>query len=776
MKFMNSLSFRLALATIALGSLPLFAASAPLPAVAAGFKVVAWNDLGMHCMDSDYSVFSILPPFNNVYAQLMDSSGNLITNPAGYTLTYEAVADPTGSINTTSVGKTNFWLWSQQLYGASPVPNTGLAGHNMPGPGNTPQPMTWDATASAWTAVGVPLSPYDDLGHKRTYPLMKIVARNNSGVAIASTTPVLPVSDELDCRACHASGSGPAAMPSTGWVYDNKSERDFRLNILRLHDEYQLGTPLYTSSLAQAGFSSAGLEASVVALAKPVLCASCHGSNALPGTGIAPISKLTAAMHAGHAFVLDPTNGMTLEANENREACYRCHPGSSTRCLRGVMGSAVAPNGELSMQCQSCHGSMNTVGAPARDGWLDEPSCQNCHTGTATHNNGQIVFTDAFDTNGLPRVAVDQTFATNPNTPLPGKSLYKLSEGHGGLLCESCHGSTHAEYPAAHPNDNLGVIALQGHDGVITDCTACHATQPSTVTGGPHGMHPTGSGWVSGHGDIVENGGAAQCAKCHGADYRGTLLSATKGNRTFNAFGTKNFWQGFRVSCYSCHNGPGSENASPNTPAIVSNAAITVADVPVALTLSATDQNGNALTRRIVRQPSHGRVGLSGSLATYIPDPGFAGTDTFTYAAFDTFTDSNLGTVTVTRKANWGNYGFGYPGTNGAVPAFIALGNPSLGTSVSLLLGNSSGNNASVFLLMSTEQANLPTNKGGALLTELLLSLALPMPPSGLNLLWAVPNDPVLSGLSVYLQSVQSDPAAHFGFAFSDGLRLTLGP
>jgi hypothetical protein len=27
---------------------------------------------------------------------------------------------------------------------------------------------------------------------------------------------------------------------------------------------------------------------------------------------------------------------------------------------------------------------MSKVGTPGRVGWLDEPSCQQCHTGTAT--------------------------------------------------------------------------------------------------------------------------------------------------------------------------------------------------------------------------------------------------------------------------------------------------------------------------------------------------------------------------------------------------------
>ena len=91
---------------------------------------------------------------------------------------------------------------------------------------------------------------------------------------------------------------------------------------------------------------------------------------------------------------------MTLGASANRAACYRCHPGSETRCLRGAMGAAVAATGEQAMQCQSCHGSMQDVGSPLREGWLDQPSCQSCHTGTALQNNGQIRYESAFSAPG----------------------------------------------------------------------------------------------------------------------------------------------------------------------------------------------------------------------------------------------------------------------------------------------------------------------------------------------------------------------------------------
>jgi len=68
-------------------------------------RVVAWNDLGMHCMDPDFSIFSILPPYNTVNAHLV-LNGKLVKTGVGYTLTYEGVKDANQSINTTSIGKT----------------------------------------------------------------------------------------------------------------------------------------------------------------------------------------------------------------------------------------------------------------------------------------------------------------------------------------------------------------------------------------------------------------------------------------------------------------------------------------------------------------------------------------------------------------------------------------------------------------------------------------------------------------------------------------------
>lgn len=740
------------------------------------YVVVGWNDLGMHCMDSDYSVFSILPPFNDLKAQLIDPSGRLVTALNGRELEYTAVADPSGSINKSSIGKTNYWKHVTALYGATLAPDQGLAGHDMPGAANTPQSLAFDAANGLFAADGIPVTPFDDDGHHRTYPLLQVTARDAAGNPLASATPVIPVSDEMDCRLCHGSGSADAAKPAAGWGFERNAERDYRLNILKLHDEQQLANPAYASALQTAGYSAAGLYDQAKRLKSPILCAACHASNALPGTGQAGITPLTEAVHTGHATVADPETGLPLDASANRASCYRCHPGSETRCLRGAMGGAVAPDGELSMQCQSCHGSMSAVGQSGRVGWLDQPSCQNCHSGTATSNNGQIRYESVFEPNGSRRVAVDATFATNADVPATGFDLYRFSFGHGGLACEACHGSTHAEYPGAHPNDNLQSSDFQGHVGVLSECASCHGNDVSSWEGGPHGMHSIGQSWVDDHGDAAQQLGTAACQRCHGTNDRGTVLSRAQADRSLSTpFGTKNFFRGQTIGCWECHRGPDDDDQNNNRAPHADDLAAATIDTPVAVTLTGSDANGNPLTWRIVRQPSFGRVGLSGTLATYLPDPGFAGLDTFAVAASDGSSESNLATVSISRGATWSNYGAGYPGTNDVVPSFTLDHAPQFGTTITATLGNSAGVATLGLLLASTERAALPTSWGGVLYSEVLLQLVLPIGAGGELIDFDVPDDPTLTGLNEHVQVLELDQGARFGMAFTRGLRLTLG-
>jgi hypothetical protein len=521
-----------------------------------GYKLVGWNDLGMHCMDGqDYSIFAVLPPYNTIHAHLLDSTGRVVNTDIGYTVTYEAVTDPlTSTLNTTSAAKTNFWQYASALGFGALAPDTGLKGYSMPAV--KPQAMKFTPADNTWLAEGIPVTPYADAAKApypvNYFPMMKLTAKNSLGTTLATTSIVVPVSDEMNCASCHGSASSNlAARPANGWVNHTDAAKDVKLNILRKHDDKFKNSALYAAGATKFGYSASGLEATVGA--KPVLCATCHASNALGLAGVAGIPSLTSSMHSAHAMVIDPATNAIMDSATTRDSCYRCHPGPKTQCMRGAMSAVKNTAGQNLIECQSCHGSLSNVANSTRNGWLDEPNCQSCHTGTALKNNGQIVYNSVFTSGNIMRVAVDQTFATNANTPAPGLSLYRFSAGHGGLQCESCHGSTHAEYTATIANDNVQSNALQGHTGMLAECSACHSTVPGTVSGGPHGLHPIGTSWVNGHQNAAESGGAAACRACHGTDYRGTVLSRMQAIRSMAG---KTFQKGTMIGCYSCHNGP----------------------------------------------------------------------------------------------------------------------------------------------------------------------------------------------------------------------------
>jgi len=517
------------------------------------YVLTAWNDLGMHCMDgNDYSVFSVLPPYNNLHAQVKDKNGDLVTS--GIILTYESTLGSDNKWNTTSIEtnsgatKTNFWDYVIDLFGVNLSDDIGLTGN--PTASLTPVAMSFNTVHQWWEAEGIPITPYNDDGSKNYYPLVKVKAKDTSGNLLAEVETVLPVSDEMDCKRCHSSGSGDAAKPDKGWIYESDAQKDYKYNILRLHDqEHPDAISDHVTALAEKGYiyNTEGLETTAKS-GTPVLCVACHKSNALPGVGI-ELKPFTQAIHGKHKDVIDPLSNLKLGDSTNRTSCYACHPGAQTECLRGAMGDAKNSDGSSQMQCQSCHGSMGAVGNDNREGWLDQPNCQACH-----HNS--IQEKSAIDplTHTL-REVVDTRFATNSDTPSQGKSLYRFSKGHGDLQCEACHGSTHAIYPA-HEADNRVSMAIQGHTGTIAECSACHSSVPDTVTGGPHGLHPVGASWVKDHEDAAENN-PSQCIVCHGSDYRGSVLSKTFTDRSFSTeWGQKTFPKGHEVSCYDCHNGP----------------------------------------------------------------------------------------------------------------------------------------------------------------------------------------------------------------------------
>jgi hypothetical protein len=531
-------------------------------------RVLAFNDLGMHCADLDYSTFVILPPYNVVHTQVIERGATpRLLDSTDVTVSYRAVSDAGGSINTTSqnqggaVHKSNFWdinpdtgnSYVADVFGLNPPPDEGLAfEQRMPGIlnpyiANDPQPFNHYDPGKRWFAAdGIPILPVDDAGQLNAYPLMRVSAASPGGAQLASLDVVLPVASEADCQNCHALGevAAPVASPLDFIAPDdigdpNSVLQAAKYNILLLHDA-EHGTSLLEQT--------------------PVLCASCHYSAALDLAGSGPAGAqlgndtMSAVMHGHHGELTDPGTGDPLfpPGGTLEQTCYQCHPGKVTQCLRGAMGGA-------GIECRDCHGSMLAVGNEARDPWLDEPRCESCHTGDAvSHLGGEIRLSQAWEDDvdiATPRLAVNKRFAENDGT------LYRNSLGHGGVACEGCHGSTHAVWPnaLASANDNVAAIQLQGHAGTLTECSTCHTSLPLTLNG-PHGMHNVNSrDWNLEHEDFYERNPGA-CRACHGQNLEGTVLSRTAANRDYlrdeDGSRTIHLAKGTPVSCTLCHERP----------------------------------------------------------------------------------------------------------------------------------------------------------------------------------------------------------------------------
>jgi hypothetical protein len=571
----------------------LLAAGAPA-ADAQQYRILGANDLGMHCIDKEFSVFSILPPFNVVNVQVVKSAigvNPVLLDDSTVDVTYEAIADGASSYNSTSLmQKTQFWQYAPGLFGVNVPAGMGLTGLWMPAdaPVPGPQPLAFQSTSRSFRAFGIPITPVDDALHTNPFPLLRFAARDKQTHALLATIDVVvPVASETDCSSCHATGHIAAEDPSIAWSNDSDLEVQSKRNVLILHDHKQ-GTHLMAS--------------------QPVLCASCHisppldlgGGNPNGGSGSIPIASrstqhvgggmhngahppsqiplMSKVMHDFHGKVVDPNTGRLVFPRNGTalQTCYKCHPGAITQCLRGAMKTG-------GMECFQCHGDMLSVGGEypllaggsldgqndgkARRPWMDEPRCQSCHTGDAlSHLSGPdlVAAPDGIrlrqawrigDLSASPLKAVNQRFAEDPN------KQYRASKGHGELACEACHGSTHAEWPNADPtaNDNVAATEIQGHTGPIIECNACHASLGST-TSGPHGLHNVNSqSFVNNHDHFYESNPAA-CQACHGANLLGTVLSRAAANRFFAIEDghTINITKGTQIRCNMCHGMPGS--------------------------------------------------------------------------------------------------------------------------------------------------------------------------------------------------------------------------
>lgn len=354
------------------------------------YVALGWNELGMHCMNKNYETLCILPPFNNVSVHLIKRGAKPQITTQGVTLSYRFPA------NTYSAGKVNFWDYEDKLFGVNLPNNIGLTGNGLTG--------TLKPDGQMMSATGIPVVPFEDQWPtiEHAYQLIEVTAKSNATSAtLDRTTFCVPTSTEIHCDSCHSGGSYTVEQ-----------------NILRKHDSEE-GTNLMAS--------------------RPVLCGSCHSSNALGTPGKPGVASLSYAVHR-------------LHGEEVRNiSCYACHPGQHTQCLRGAMYLA-------GKTCTDCHGSIQNVASSISAGrrpWFDEPRCSKCH---------------------------DANHSENAN------ALYRNSVGHGGLHCTACHNSPHSELPSIQANDAVQAMRVQGIATYIKDCKVCHITTPTGP--GPHGFRP----------------------------------------------------------------------------------------------------------------------------------------------------------------------------------------------------------------------------------------------------------------------------------------------
>lgn len=107
---------------------------------------------------------------------------------------------------------------------------------------------------------------------------------------------------------------------------------------------------------------------------------------------------------------------------------------------------------------------------------------------------------------------------------------------------------------------------------------------------------------------------------------------------------------------FTAHDGLGNSNtatvslAVTNTvPVAHDGTASTHRDTPTTMALVATDGDGDPLTLTVdLLSAAGGTIATAGTVATYTPPAGFAGTDSFSFLANDGTADSALATVTVT--------------------------------------------------------------------------------------------------------------------------------
>lgn len=412
------------------------------------YVLLAWNDLGMHCISDNSDYWSFLPPANTLWAQLIKRGPKPEIISDGVEIRYEVekgFRNPEKHVD--------FWKNAKQTYGADLPEGIGLAGKGVIG---EMEPNVHNT----FIAHHIPVVPYRDDGKYNPYPLFDVVAYDKeSNEKLAYTKVVAPTSTEMGCRNCHQGGW---RVNNYSGMADLTSE-----NVLEVHDRIE-GTKLMEQ----------------VKNGNPVLCQQCHADPAIGAAGKPDVLNFSTAIHGFHASYLKGMDG---------DACNLCHPNmaeGNTKCMRGR-------HEELGFDCTMCHGKMEDHGlallkheeqyskprvaklkanleprsvdsyadVKPRQPWLQEPDCKSCH--------------GAFNIREIRKAPLGFNRWVDG-----GSSLYRNRTDTHGVMCAACHGSPHAVYYATNKygedRDNiqpLQYMHLAGTIGTKGNCKVCHTKE-----------------------------------------------------------------------------------------------------------------------------------------------------------------------------------------------------------------------------------------------------------------------------------------------------------
>jgi hypothetical protein len=298
----------------------------------------------MHCANKDFSTMVILPPYNNLNAQVI-KVGDADNLPKVITENVKVEYSVPG--NTYSVGKTNFWTYANKIFGVTLADNIGLKGNGLSG--------TMTALTDHFTVEGIPLTPYPDNDLTKEHPyqmgLFKLLDLSNN--LLATTQNVVPVSNEISCvsSGCHSSEKSIVNSHESVHNYDKTNP----ILCSQCHADNIMGKPGNGSvaSLSYIIHNKHKTRTSDcykchpgkvtqcfrdIMFQKGKLCTDCHGT----------IANVASTIKSGRRPWLDEPTCASASCHYTR---YAEEPGKLFRESKGHGG----------LYCSACHGSPHAI-------------------------------------------------------------------------------------------------------------------------------------------------------------------------------------------------------------------------------------------------------------------------------------------------------------------------------------------------------------------------------------------------------------------------------